>query len=351
MKITYYTDIQEIEINKDVSYLYFITEDINLEELRLLNNSTFFGAIVPHLIVKENLYESGILQVVFNNNELIDFYILDMKKASIPSFNDSSTLIILSDTLNEYFEPFIHTLNEKISTQKVFGSGVGSKQFIPIASLFDNRGCYETHSLIIEISLAIQIGVKHGWEAIYGPLVVTKSKNNIIYELNNEPALDVYRKILKDLDGLELKEDNFFDITKAYPLGILSYTQNEFIIRDPLQIIDEDAILMVSSIKENETVYIMKGEHSNLIEAASLNTKNIVSNNPNNVYLLFDCISRVLYMDKDFKKELKAVSSLVSEGTSLYGITSIGEFTNNGFSEIKIFNKTNLIGNISHVST
>jgi hypothetical protein len=198
----------------------------------------------------------------------------------------------------------------------------------------------------VEISSHISIGVKHGWEAFYGPLVVTKSQDNIIYELNNEPAFDVYSRILKELDNQVIEDDNFFDITKAYPFGILSYTQNEFIVRDPLGVHEDNAILMVSSVKENETVYIMKGDHKGLIDAATQNAINTISKDKNNTNILFDCISRVLYMGKDFSKEVSAISNEAPDETTIYGVTSIGEITNSGFSSIKIFNKTNLIGNI-----
>ncbi len=349
MNITYYNDLKNIKNSQNSTALYLITEDINLKELRVLNKSDFYGAVVPHIIVGKNLYKSGILQITFNADESVKFHMLDMTKVPKTHFQDNSTLIMFSDSLNEYFEPFIEKLDNIVSNQVLFGSGVGSREFKPISPLFDTNQSYKTHSLFVEISSPIHVGVQHGWEAFSGPFVVTKSEDNIIYELNNEPAFDVYVRILKELDDQVITEDNFFDIAKAYPFGILSYTQNEFIVRDPLQPIHGNALLMVSSIKTNESIYIMKGEHSGLVNAASQNAKNTISKNADNVNILFDCISRVLYMGDDFTEELTAISSQTPDSLTTYGITSIGEITNSGFSSIKIFNKTNLIGSIDNV--
>ena len=346
MDITYYADLNNIKTTEGLSSLYLVTEDISIEKLRSIENEEFFGAVVPHIIADGVLYESGILHLRFMKNDLVSFHMLDMHNTHNLQFKNNATLLMFSDSLSQSFEPFISSLNNTIDSQVLFGSGVGNKTFSPIDTLFDSSNSYKDHSLIVEINLAIDIGVKHGWEPVYGPLVVTKSENNTIYELNNEPAFDVYTKILNDLTGKELNAENFFDITKSYPFGILSYTQNEFIIRDPLQSVD-DALLMVSSIEENETIYIMKGEHSGLINAASTNAKNTISKDTQDINLLFDCISRVLYMDNDFSKEIEAISNELPSGSSIYGVTSIGEITNNGFNEIKIFNKTNLIGSIS----
>ena len=72
-----------------------------------------------------------------------------------------------------------------------------AKSLKPISPLFDAKDSFDAYSLIVEINSPIHIGVKHGWEAFYGPLVITKSKDNVIYEINNEPAFEVYGKNLK----------------------------------------------------------------------------------------------------------------------------------------------------------
>jgi hypothetical protein len=348
MKITYYHSLEEIKTSGNYPLLYLVTETIDMAELRAKVQQPFYGAIVPHIIANNQLYHDGILEISFDDHDNVTFYLLDMKKRPNVQFKPNSTLMMFSDLLNSFFEPFLEQLGRLLTTQTIFGSGVGGRSLTPIPSIFDQNQSYQCYSLIVEIKAPIYVGVKHGWKPLYGPLVVTKSKDNIIYELNNEPAFEVYAKVLRDIDDQEITVDNFFDIAKAYPFGILSYTRNEFIVRDPLQPTDEQALLMVSSIEPNETVYIMKGDHTGLIEAAVDNARLTLSPHPSHIHLLFDCISRVLYMGDDFIKEIEAIAAETSGMKPIFGITSIGEITNEGFSSIKIFNKTNLLGSIDH---
>jgi hypothetical protein len=348
MKIDLHENLDNLVIYPDEPLLYLLTEDIDIKTLTRLHKAPIYGAVVPHIIANNKLYESALLQIRFDSSELVKFHLIDMESLPTLSFEEKSTLLMFSDSLSQYFEPFINDMNQYVSSQIVFGSGIGTKQFDLKANIFDNSSMYINHSLIVEIKNPIEIGIKHGWEPLYGPFVVTKIKDNIIYELNHEPAFDVYAQILSELDAKNITKENFFDIAQSYPFGILTYTQNEFIVRDPICVVEESALLMVSSIEKNETIYIMKGDYNGLINAARENARATL-NSSSNTSLIFDCISRVLYMKDSFTKEIEEISNVVFQNKLIYGITSIGEITNNECDTIKIFNKTNIIGAISDV--
>ena len=66
----------------------------------------------------------------------------------------------------------------------------------------------------------IGIGVRHGWRKVGEPMVVTRSADNRVYLLDDEPALDVY---LKRLDAPpEAREDaaSFTRFALTHPLGL-----------------------------------------------------------------------------------------------------------------------------------
>ena len=158
-------------------------------------------------------------------------------------------------------------MNEVVTTQKVMGTGVGSRNLVPQACIFDHKEVYQNHALLIGTSFKLDLGVRHGWHPLYGPLVVTKSEKNLVYEINGEPAFEVYKQALKEKEQVEITPKNFTEIARAYPFGIASFKEDEFIIRDPISVNPDKSLTIVSSIPAFSTVFIMKGTPSNLINA------------------------------------------------------------------------------------
>ena len=75
----------------------------------------------------------------------------------------------------------------------------------------------------------------HGGWTPFGPeRIVTKSQSNILYELDNQPALDLYKKYLgekaKELPGAAL----------LYPLKLKSVDEKQSIVRTILNINEEE---------------------------------------------------------------------------------------------------------------
>lgn len=92
-----------------------------------------------------------------------------------------------------------------------------------------------------------------GWNDFGIERIVTKSKNNVVYELDNEPILDLYKKYLwKKAEDLPLS-------WLLFPMKIYKNDKNDSIVRTLLWVNEEEkSITFAWDIPEWYTAYLMK---------------------------------------------------------------------------------------------
>ena len=338
------------------TYLVAVTEEFvpEIESIRThFKGKIWNGMIVPYIILNDQLVESGIGLFTFRRESSSMQYfdlqadVTELREALEPRKNRS--LFLFADGLSPYLDTFVSSLNKVIHKTTVFGSGLGYKKLLPGPVLFNDHQFCKDCALLISTELVLKVGVGHGWNSIYGPLVVTDCQDNVIKALNGEPAFEVYRKTLYELEQVELTRENFSEVVPAYPFGISSFISSEFIIRDPIAVSEEGYITTVSSVAMMDTLYIMRGNKEDLLGSSHALGSEVLSRTESNILLLFDCISRVFFLGDDFEKEIHAIyRASGKEDLVIIGLTSVGEICNSGYEEIKVFNKTTLLGAVEH---
>jgi len=107
---------------------------------------------------------------------------------------------------------------------------------------------------------------------------------------------------------------------------------------------EDDALICVGEVPEESFVDIMNGNLESLIAAAGdalLKAEKSYDGSLDGSGLLFiDCISRVLFLEDDFKKELEVIHK---KGIPLIGVLSIGEIANSGKDFLEFYNKTAVV--------
>ncbi|MDP5093639.1 MAG: FIST C-terminal domain-containing protein, partial [Polaribacter sp.] len=117
-------------------------------------------------------------------------------------------------------------------------------------------GLYGEH---LEISFAIN----DGWTPFGPERIVTKSKDNILYELDNKPALDLYKTYLGE------KSKELPAAALLFPLKVKSSNEHESIVRTILNINEnENSMILAGDIAENSTVQLMMTNVDSIINAA-----------------------------------------------------------------------------------
>ena len=96
-------------------------------------------------------------------------------------------------------------------------------------------------------------------------------------------------------------------------------------------------------------LYILKGKNETLINSATIAVEESIAKVQQEVQhtLIIDCISRTLFLENEFTKELEAICNSVKNpnGESIpQGVLSLGEISSNGEGFLEFYNKTLVIG-------
>jgi len=330
--------------------------EINVEELvAALNtaNLKFIGGIFPKVIHGNSIVDKGIVLNILNHvEELFLVKGISKKDYTIPkiSFDQSKaySLITYVDGLTSNISHYLSSLYENYGMQtNYFGGGAGSLSLQQMPCVFSNEGVFRDAAVGALISMQSRIGVRHGWNKVDGPFIVTKAEGNIIKEINWKNPFKVYKEVVEAHSGKTFTDNNFFDIAKGYPFGIVK-DHAECIVRDPLMVNEKGELICVGELEDNTLVDILNGSENSLIEAAKHAAEEslILAEQPQKA-IIIDCISRILFLEENFDKELNAITKTISDkfpDVVIGGALTLGEISSYGEGFLEFYNKTVVIG-------
>ncbi|WP_409419920.1 FIST C-terminal domain-containing protein [Pseudaeromonas sp. ZJS20] len=252
-------------------------------------------------------------------------------------------LLTFVDGFSQCIHPLIHELFNHYGLElNYIGGGCGSLSMQAKPCVITPQGVLQDAAVLVLCHAASGIGVAHGWESISGAFKVTASQDGLLQGLDWMPAWEVYKAVVEQHAGVRITRENFFDIAKAYPLGIAKLGA-ELVIRDPVRL-EGDALVCVGEVRKGAYVHVMHGGSDTIIQAARHARDMAVrelGQTDAEVLLFVNCVSRSLFLGADFNKELQAVTL---PGTPMLGALTLGEIANSGRDYLEFFNKTSVVG-------
>jgi hypothetical protein len=322
------------------------------------NRIEFFGGIFPGIVYGNYKYDEGAIIMTLPALEK-PFLIrgLDSEQIEIPDFGKQMmedpgrkyTAMIMVDGLASNISLFLAEMFNCLGNSvHYFGGGAGSLTLKQEPCLFTSEGFVQDAAIVTFIKLESTLGVRHGWERIMGPIVATKTRKNIIKELNWKNAFQVYRETVEGDSGEKLTPENFFDIGKGYPFGIHKEGMED-IVRDPITVNEKGELFCVGEVPENTILSILRGKQDSLIRAAGQAAGDCLHIESRTIRqsLIADCISRVVFLEKNFPKELETVNHKIhslDNRQTLKGMLTLGEISSYGEGFLEFFNKTIVVG-------
>lgn len=176
-----------------------------------------------------------------------------------------------------------------------------------------------------------------GWTSFGPERRITKSENNILYELDGKPALDLYKQYLGE------KANELPKSALLYPLSVRTDNE-EPLVRTILNINEEDnTMILAGDVPQGSRVQLMMSTIDDIANGARTAAELAMENRINEpqLALLVSCVGRKLVMDQRTEEELEEVISIVGENTTISGFYSYGEMAPfAGMGNCKLHNQT-----------
>ncbi|MCK5358904.1 MAG: FIST C-terminal domain-containing protein, partial [Elusimicrobiales bacterium] len=244
----------------------------------------------------------------------------------------------------------IETLYEKYFKGMTFiGGSAGSIINIYQPSLFTCDDFFAGGAIIAAIEDVMTVGINHGMQPISELAIASNIENNILKLINWESAFEYYKKIVEEDAGIELTADNFLEVSKLYPLGMMKYDK-DIILRVPISVGEKNSLVFASEIPENSVVAVTKAYPDKLIaaagaaaEQAKIAFESKKKRSPRKI-LIIDCLARALFLEDRINDELKIIANKAGSDAFLFGVLSLGEIASPGDKYIELHNMTVVVG-------
>jgi hypothetical protein len=166
----------------------------------------------------------------------------------------------------------------------------------------------------------VGLGSLGGWDA-FGPVrLVTRARDNVLFELDGEPALAIYKRYLgPHASGLPMSG-------LLFPLRVQLPGEAEAVARSLLAV-DEatGSMTFAGDLPEGATAQLTRANVERLVNGASGAATASQASRVPQLALLVSCVGRKLVLKQRVEEEVEAVADVLGAGVPLAGFYSYGE--------------------------
>jgi len=350
----------KIDFEPDVLFLFASPEFPEIEAListlrEQLTDTLFFGCSTAGEIIGNEVADASVIAtaVSFDKTRLkliqVDLTeedensaIAGSKISSLLKDDDLRHIFVLSDGLHVNGAELVNGLRSQVNTDVSITGGLAAD-----GSDFENTFVIFNDTIsskrIVALGfygsdLKVGYGSKGGWDSFGIERIVTKSKNNILYELDGQPALELYKSFLGD------QAKNLPGSGLLFPLSMRDENNQIPVVRTILGINEEEnSLTFAGNIPQGAYVRLMKANIDRIIDGAeqsALVTKEDTDHRHELAFLI-SCVGRRLVMKQLVEEEVEAVNDVLGPKIYTTGFYSYGEIAPfDKFSPCTLHNQT-----------
>ncbi len=314
------------------------------------------GAVFPEIHLAGQFHAEGVLLILLN--PMTDFYrlieftpdevdalaqaeILAAEVEGAMTDPESATLLMMFDALVPNISSILETLYLKLAESVHYAGGnAGSETFQPIPCLFDSDRLIGNGLLALLLSGNQGAVLEHGYQAPDKLIAATATEGNRIISIGWKPAFDVYREHVKQLYGVDVSCDNFYDYGVHFPFGILR-ADEEVLVRIPVKLEPDGSLFCVGEVPEHTVLTLLEAPAPSSLQTAELLAERL--NAQRRPVLNFYCAGRRVHLGVEFAtRELQTLYRNLDCGT-LFGALSLGEIGSSQYGGYPLFHHAALV--------
>jgi hypothetical protein len=189
---------------------------------------------------------------------------------------------------------------------------------IPREGIIAALGLYGSH-------LKVGYGSLGGWDPFGPERLITRSKGNVLYELDGQSALALYKTYLGEhAQGLP-------STGLLFPLSIRTREGQSGVVRTILGVNETDqSMTFAGDMPEGAYARLMKANFDRLIDGAhgaAQASYEVVGSMTPDLALLISCVGRKLVLKQRIEEEVESVREVLGETAALAGFYSYGEIS------------------------
>lgn len=222
-----------------------------------------------------------------------------------------------------------------------FGVNAGSESFAPMPCLFDADSLIGAGVLLQLLPDHPGARLEHGYGVPDTIVTATSSDRNRIVQIDWQPALAVYRRLMRERYGVAIDRDNFYRYAVNFPFGIVR-ADGEVLVRIPVSLGDDDSIACIGEIPPNAVLALLDASAGSHLAPLRL-AENLEQRVAGGDLLLFYCAGRRLHKGAASADELRQVVA-ASGSRAMYGALSLGEIGGSRAGGYPLFHNATLVG-------
>jgi hypothetical protein len=174
--------------------------------------------------------------------------------------------------------------------------------------------------------LKIGYGSLGGWDPFGPERRITRSKGNVLYELDGKSALELYKQYLGEQDAKALPSTGVL-----FPLSVRSNLQMTAVVRTVWSVNEaEQSMTFTGDLPEKGYARLMKANFDRLIDGAmgaARTSCDALGTGPPDLAILISCVGRKMVLKQRTEEEVEGVREVMGDRTVLAGFYSNGEIS------------------------